>query len=233
MKSTAILIVLGILPFLANAETITGQYTSDLPFKKGDVSISVKRTGKSTQPDKKGRFSLRNVDPSQDTLVLYSATRNRTSFLPVRECVEFIIKDENWHVDVIQRRAAFVPTSEHGGQIYMKESLEKSGESMTLAAINAKVPRSNVATTFNGSLEPIYFVDGIEVNEISTLPLSEVAYVEVVRPSNPACTELGARGANGMILVTTVSRYRMQNPRWNEPMEFHWEMRLGAGEQGN
>ncbi|MBO7608474.1 MAG: hypothetical protein J6T28_12800 [Paludibacteraceae bacterium] len=40
MKSTAILIALGILPFLANAETITGQYSSDLPFKKGDSSFT-------------------------------------------------------------------------------------------------------------------------------------------------------------------------------------------------
>lgn len=230
MKSTAILIALGILPFLANAETITGQYSSDLPFKKGDVSISVKRTGKSTQIDKKGRFSLRNVDPDQDTLVLYSATRNRTSFLPMKGCVEFIIKDEKKRVDIVQKRATFDPTSEHNGQIYMKESLEKTGESMTLAAINAKVPRSNVATSFNGSLEPIYFVDGLEVSEISTLPLSEVAYVEVVRPSNPACTELGARGANGMILVTTETKYKTQNPLWNEPTEYHWEIRTNAKE---
>ncbi|MCR5498253.1 MAG: hypothetical protein K6F48_10465 [Paludibacteraceae bacterium] len=233
MKSTAILFALGILPFLANAETITGQYTSDTPYKKGDVSIVNKRTGKNTQPDKKGRFSLKDTDPRQDTLVLYSATSGKASFVPMKGCVEFVIKEDKNRVDVVQRRAPFEPTSEHSGQIYMKESLERTGESMTLAAINAKVPRSNVATTFNGSLEPIYFVDGLEVSEISTLPLSEVAYVEVVRPSNPACTELGARGANGMILVTTESNYRMQNPHWNEPMEYHWEMRLGAGEQGN
>ncbi|MBO7427512.1 MAG: hypothetical protein J6U08_02235 [Paludibacteraceae bacterium] len=231
MKSAAILIALGILPFLANAETIIGKYSSDLPFKKGDISITVKRTGKSTQPDKKGKFSLRNVDPSQDTLVLYSGTRNRTLFLPAKGCVEFNIKDEKDLVDIVQKRAAFEPMSEHSGQIYMKESLEKTGESMTLAAINAKVPRSNVVTTFNGSLDPIYFVDGLEASEISTLPLSEVAYVEVVRPSNPACTELGARGANGMILVTTMTKYRTQNLLWNEPTEYHWEIRPETGKE--
>ena len=225
MKSTAILIVFGILPFLANAETITGKYTSDTPYKKGDVSIVNKRTGKNTQPDKKGRFSLKDTDPRQDTLVLYSATSGKASFVPMKGCVEFIIKEEKGKLDIIQKRAPFDPSSEHGGQIYTKETLEKTGESMTLAAINAKVPRNTIATTFKGSLEPIYFVDGLEVGEISTLPLSEVAYVEVVKPSNPECAALGARGANGMILVTSMTKYRMQDPHWNEPMEYHWEIK--------
>ncbi len=230
MKSKAILFALGLLPFLANAETITGKYTSDTPYKKGDVTIIINRTGKNTQPDKKGRFSLKNTDPRQDTLVLYSAIRGNVSFIPMKGCVEFIIKEEKGVLDVVQKRAPFIPTSEYSGQIYMKESLEKTGESMTLSAINAKVPRSNVATSFNGSLAPIYYVDGLEVGEISTLPLSEVAYVEIVRPSNPECAALGARGANGMILVTTETKYKIQNPHWNEPMEYHWEIRVDAGE---
>lgn len=225
MKSTAILIALGILPFLASAETITGKYTSDTPYKKGDVTIINKRTGKNTQPDKKGSFSMKSTDPNRDTLVLYSAVSGKTSSIPMKGCVEFIIKEEKGEMDIVQKRAPFEPTSEHSGQIYMKEALEKTGESMTLAAINAKVPRNNVATTFKGSLEPIYFVDGLEVGEISTLPLSEVAYVEVVKPSNPECAALGARGANGMILVTTETRYRMQNPHWSEPKEYHWEIK--------
>lgn len=230
MRSKAILIVFGILPFLANAESITGQYSSDIPFKKGDVSIFVKRIGKSTQPDKKGRFSLKNANLYQDTLVLYSATHDKASYIPMKGCVEFIIKEEKGKLDIVQKRAPFDPSSEHGGQIYTKETLEKTGESMTLAAINAKVPRNTIATTFKGSLEPIYFLDGIEVAEIATLPLSEIAYVEVVKPSNPECAALGARGANGMILVTSMTKYRMQDPHWNEPMEYHWEIRVDTGE---
>ena len=120
MKSKAILFALGLLPFLANAETITGQYISDTPYKKGDVSILNKRTGKSTQPDKKGRFSLRNADPSQDTLALYSAIRGKASFIPMKGCVEFIIREEKGVLDVVQKRAPFIPTSEYSGQIYMK-----------------------------------------------------------------------------------------------------------------
>lgn len=229
MKSTAILIALGILPFLANAETITGHYSSNLPMKRGDISISVKRTGKSTQPNKKGRFALRNVDIDNDTLVLHSESHDRTSYLPVRGCVEFIIKDEADKVDIVQKKAPYEPSGMYGGQIFTKASLEKTGESMTLAAVNAKAPRSNVYTSFTGKTEPLYYIDGLEVGEIATLPLSEVAYVELVRPSNPECAAMGSRGGNGMILVTTVTKYKAENPAWNEPTEYHWEIRLDAG----
>lgn len=229
MKRNAMFIALAMVSLLANAETITGRYSSNLPFKKGEISISNKRTGKSTQLDKKGRFALRNVDIDHDTLVLFAANRNRTTFLPAKGCVEFIIKEEDDKVDVLQKRMVQEPAGEHGGQIYLKESLEKTGESMTLAAVNTRAPRSTVYTTFTGNTEPIYFVDNIEVAEIATLPLSEVAYVEIVRPSSPECAALGARGANGMIFVTTENKYRTENPAWNEPREYHVEIQIGGG----
>jgi hypothetical protein len=35
----------------------------------------------------------------------------------------------------------------------------------------------------------------------------EVAYIEYVKPTNPACASLGMRGGNGIILFTTKTKY--------------------------
>ena len=174
MKRNAMFIALAMVSLLANAETITGRYSSNLPFKKGEISISNKRTGKSTQLDKKGRFALRNVDIDHDTLVLFAANRNRTTFLPAKGCVEFIIKEEDDKVDVLQKRMVQEPAGEHGGQIYLKESLEKTGESMTLAAVNTRVPRSTVYTTFTGNTEPVTESNGrIHTSTATVLAIPE------------------------------------------------------------
>ncbi len=221
MKKKTAILALSLIPFIASAETISGHYSSSTPTGKGDVTFTNKRTGKSTTLDKKGNFSLKNADPEKDTLVVFTVSRNRTTFLSMDGCVEFLINEEDDFVDVVQKKAPFVPDSEYGGQMLTKESLEKTGESMTLAAVYVKVPKPNVSTSFTGSQDPLFFLDGLQTSDISTLPLSEVAYVEYVKPSNPECASMGAKGANGMILVTSDTKYKTSNPKWDEPKEFH------------
>lgn len=221
MKKQTAILALSIIPFFASAETISGHYTSSTPAGKGEVTFTNKRTGKSASLDKKGNFSLKSVETEKDTLVIFSKAWNRTTFVSMDGCVEFNINEGESFVDITQKKAPYVPDSEHGGQILMRESLEKTGESMTLSAVYSKVPKPNISTSFTGNQNPIYFLDGLETNDISNIPLSEVAYVEYVKPSNPECTSLGARGGNGMILVTSDTKYKTSNPRWNEPNEFH------------
>jgi TonB-dependent starch-binding outer membrane protein SusC len=56
------------------------------------------------------------------------------------------------------------------------------------------------ATSFIGSTQPIFVVDGIVVNEISSISPSQVKSIEILKGS--AAAIYGSRGANGAILIT-------------------------------
>ena len=56
-------------------------------------------------------------------------------------------------------------------------------------------------STINGTSEPLLIVDGVEVSDISYLNPRDVKSVEVLKDS--AASIYGARGAYGVILITT------------------------------
>jgi hypothetical protein len=87
-----------------------------------------------------------------------------------------------------------------------QEELKATGEMTALEAVNRKY-QSHGATTFLGSSLPIYFLDGVETTNVTGIPIMEIAYVEVVLSSNPACAALGMRGGNGIVLFTTQAKY--------------------------
>lgn len=217
MRKVLLFLGLCLLPSLAGAETVSGRYISD---KKNDVSLYVKGMTKISRPDKKGRFAVKNVNVAADTIVVKSPRFENYVFVPLNGTSTVVITEQSDRLDVNLKRAPYVPAAEYNGIIVMKDALERTGERMALAAVNVKVPRQNAPTTFNGNMEPLYFIDGQLTGDISTIPLTEIAYAEVVRASNPESAALGARGANGMILLTTETKYRVDNPDWNAPTEF-------------
>lgn len=227
MKKAILFLGLTILPALVQAETISGEYISK---SKNDVSLLIKRIGKIARPSKKGAFSLKNVDIDNDTLVVKSPRFENSVLLPIKGTCQFTITEEENRLVVKQAKAPFNPPTAYNGIIVTKESLEKTGERMALAAINLKIPRQNSPTTFSGNTEPLYFIDGLLTSDISTIPLSEIAYAEVVRATNAESASLGARGANGMILLTTENKYHVENPDWNEPREFTVEVPVTINE---
>ena len=54
------------------------------------------------------------------------------------------------------------------------------------------------------SNEPLYIVDGFPVSDISDIPASEIESIDVLKDASSTAI-YGARGANGVILVTTKS----------------------------
>lgn len=217
MKKTIVILGLSILPALLSAETVSGRYIMK---GKNDISLLIKSVGKVARPDKKGRFTLKNADVENDTIVVKSPRFENSVFLPLKGTSILTITEQDNQLEVKQEKAPFVPPTAYNGIILTKQEMERTGERMVLSAINVKIPKQNSPTTFGGTTEPLYFVDGLLSSDISTIPLSEIAYAEVVRASNAETAALGARGANGMILLTTENKYRIENPDWNEPKEF-------------
>lgn len=228
MRKGALLLASCLCSSLMSAETLSGHYTSD---NCKEVSISNKRTGKVCHPDKKGRFSLKGTELAEDTIVVLPQSDGLPVVLPLNGACEVNITDQGKQLDIVLKRAPYQPTAAFNGTIIWKESLKKTGEDMALPAINKKMPMSsNVATSFYGSTRPLYMMDGMEISDLSTIPLTEVAYVEIVRAGSSECAALGARGANGIIIVTSETKYRTENPAWNEPAEIHLQIPISEGQ---
>ena len=82
------------------------------------------------------------------------------------------------------------------GRIDLMEALQGLVPGLTI--INGKAVIRGLATIY-GSPDPIYIVDGVEVESLSYVNVYSVDRVEVLKDANM----YGVKGANGAILVTT------------------------------
>ncbi|MBR5971800.1 MAG: hypothetical protein IK017_03995 [Paludibacteraceae bacterium] len=228
-------ILLGmIVPMSMYAENISGTYVaSDNP---KEITISVVGKGEEVHPDKKGRFTIKNVDVSKDSLRIYTPYVD-TSFTialahpqGAKHASSYIIKefsvmsggDTVRMVDVCYKpkSVSLSYSTVYGGTIITNRELEATGEQNLMAALSIKYQQA-AYSTLNGSTTPLYFVDGVETNDISHYPVREIAYVEYVKSTNAASTSLGVRGANGAILLTTMSKYLSGKGIDPDPEEKH------------
>ena len=66
-------------------------------------------------------------------------------------------------------------------------------------------------TSFNGSNDPLYVVDGVPVDNINFLSPTDIADMQVLKDASSAAI-YGSRAANGVVLVTT-KQGRVGNPK--------------------
>jgi TonB-dependent SusC/RagA subfamily outer membrane receptor len=66
-------------------------------------------------------------------------------------------------------------------------------------------------TSFNGSNNPLYVVDGVTVDNINFLSPGDIADMQVLKDASSAAI-YGSRAANGVILITT-KQGRVGNPK--------------------
>src|SRR5690606_31099835 len=66
-------------------------------------------------------------------------------------------------------------------------------------------------TSFNGSNNPLYVVDGVTVDNIDFLAPGDIADMQVLKDASSAAI-YGSRAANGVILITT-KQGRVGNPK--------------------
>ena len=167
-----------------------------------------------TTTDKKGKFGLTNVKPTDTLHVKY---KKQLYLIPVdtMKSVRVRLADElkfeaqqdeelvNFGYGFVKRRESCSSTSGISG-----EMLVRTGRTDILDALNGLVPGLSVVNgkaiirglaTINGSPDPLMLVDGVEVESLSYVNVYDVDRVEVLKDANI----YGAKGANGAILVTT------------------------------
>lgn len=170
--------------------------------------------------DKKGRFGLTNVHPT-DTLHVRYHKEHYDIPINGRRSIRIhlgdqVLKNAQEDMELVDFGYGFVKRREHTipSNGITGEMLQRTGQTNLLAALNGLVPgltistgRGNVQATANirgkntlyGSTEPLYVVDGVTVSSLDYINIYDVESVEVLKDGSI----YGSQGANGAILVHT------------------------------
>ena len=167
-----------------------------------------------TTTDKKGKFGLTNVQPTDTLHIKY---KKQLYLIPVdtMKSVRVRLGDElkfdvqqdeelvNTGFGFVKRRESCNSSTGISGEV-----LVRTGRTDVLEALQGLVPGLSITNgkaiirgiaTINGSPDPLFLVDGVEVESLSFVNVYVVDRVEVLKDANM----YGVKGANGAILVTT------------------------------
>lgn len=193
------------------------------PVKKAKVYVNdPKRYATS---DKQGRFGLTDVAPD-DTITIELRKKEKIRIaVDGRESLKIILAGDGskpnaeYDEDIANTGYGYVKRREYTGSStgISGERLRATGAHDILGALKGLV----AGLTINGSpgsyevnirgvksimlsSEPIYILDGVQVNSVDFISLNDVDHVEVLKDA----PQYGSRGANGAILVTTKTAAR-------------------------
>ena len=216
-------LMIGIGLVNAQVKKVTGHVTSDedgLPVV--GASVLVKGTTVGTVTDIDGNFTLNNVPSSAGTLVI-SFIGLESQEVDIKPVVNVVLKADSEVLDEVVVTAYGTSTkgSFTGSAAVMKaDKIEKrqvSNVSNALAGAVAGVQilsnngqpgesakvRIRGVGSINAGTDPLYVVDGVPFDgDLSSLNASDIESMTVLKDA--ASTALyGARGANGIIMITT------------------------------
>ncbi|MBN9297954.1 MAG: TonB-dependent receptor [Filimonas sp.] len=247
MKKTITFLSFLLISFLALSQnrTIKGKITDDTGASLSAVSIIIKGTSVGTQSDEQGNFVINSNRTGKIELV-FSYTGFKTVTVtaegnnPVNVKLE---KQQNELNDVVvvgyqtvKRGDLTTAVSSVNAKQLKDIPVATAAEAITgrLAGVNVTTtegqPGANIIIRVRGggSLtqdnSPLYIVDGVQVeNALSILAPAEIATIDVLKDASSTAI-YGARGANGVVVITTKSGSKnMEKPLVS--LDAYWGVR--------
>lgn len=201
---------------------ITGTVTDSDGLPLPGVSVVVKGTTIGTVTNNDGEFSL-NIPLNAETLQ-FSFVGMKTQELAIegRTIFTVVMEEETIGIDeVVAVGYGTMKKSDLTGSIVSVKAEDlrerpatnlgqaiQGKASGVLVRNNSSAPGGGVSiiirghNSVNSNSEPLYIVDGIPLADISTIPVEDIESIEVLKDASSTAI-YGARGSNGVILVTT------------------------------
>jgi len=190
------------------------------------VNVLVRGTSKGTITDEKGNYSVFVEDGRKDVLV-FSYIGMKTQEVPVngRTKIDVILEPETHLLDEVvaigygslRRGDLTGSVSSVKGDDLIKVPTSNVAQSLAgrVAGVHVLqsegVPGASISIRVRGGIsitqsnEPLYVIDGFPTDEgLSTLDPSEIESIDILKDAS-ATSIYGARGANGVVLITTKS----------------------------
>lgn len=218
-----LLALAALISFSAMAQDQTGVPFNGLildsslkPMKK--VRAYVRDRNRYALSDKQGRFGLTDVS-GDDTLTIEIGkdkfripVENRKSMKIIFGTPINVDQDD----DLVNEGYGYVKRREYTGASngFSGDEIRRTGSHDLLDALARLVPGLTISNvdgeripnirgvrSFMLSNKPLYMVDGAQVDDLDLISVYDIEHVEVLK----SASQYGMRGANGAILVTTIS----------------------------
>lgn len=213
------------------AVTVTGKVLDENGKALPGAAITVKGTAKGVLANSAGEFTLKDVNKDAALVISYQGYENATVEINGRTSLSISLKpDVNKLNDVLvvgygtQRKVASTGSiaSVKAADI-TQTPVANVAQGLAARAAGVQITQNNAApggnisvrirgtNSINGSSEPLYIVDGIQISNsgsvtdvspLSTINPNDIESVEILKDAS-ATAIYGARGANGVVLIST------------------------------
>lgn len=183
------------------------------------ASVLEKGTTNGTITDIDGNFTL-SVAPN--SMLVISYVGYQTQELKASASMEVVLKEDNELLDEVvvigygsvKRKDVTTAVSTVSTDDLQQRPILSAAQAMQGKAAGVSVvqptgqPGGDMAirvrgtTSFNGSNDPLYVVDGVPVDNIKFLSPNDIASMQILKDASSAAI-YGSRAANGVVLITT------------------------------
>ena len=184
------------------------------------VSVIEQGTANGTTTDVNGNFEL-TVKPGATLIITSVGYKNQSVVVGDKAVFDILIEEDNELLDEVVVVGYGVQKKKlvTGATVQVKgEDLAKLNTTSALAAMQSSTPGMQIISESGqpgegfkvtirgmgttGSYEPLYVIDGVAGGNINSLNPSDIESIDVLKDA-ASCAIYGARGANGVVLVTT------------------------------
>lgn len=218
-----LLFVAAAMNLSAQSITLTGNVKDSTGEPVIGASILEKGTSNGVITDFDGNFNL-NVSSNATVVISYIGMRTQEIAVNGRTRIDVTLQDDAQALDeVVVIGYGTVQKRDLTGSVasVSAKQLEAVPVSSAVEAMTGKLPGVSITTTEGspdadikirvrggGSLSqdnsPLYIVDGFPVSSISDIAPTEIQSIDILKDASSTAI-YGARGANGVIIVTTKS----------------------------
>ncbi|MDR1653166.1 MAG: TonB-dependent receptor [Prevotellaceae bacterium] len=219
----AVTLLLISVTLFAQTRTVSGVVTDRQGEPLAGVTVKAKGTTTATMTDGSGHYSLnvpQNASALESSYVGYKPAEQRIT----GGVVNFALQEDVTSLDEVvaigyqsvRRKDLTGAVSSVAGDVLNKIPTSSVQEALTgqLAGVQVTTsegsPDAQISIRVRGggsitqSNEPLYIVDGFPVSDISSIAPSDIETIDVLKDASSSAI-YGARGANGVIIITTKS----------------------------
>jgi TonB-dependent SusC/RagA subfamily outer membrane receptor len=216
------LIMLSIISF-AQTREVKGKVTDENGAGLAGVSVLQSGSKKGTQTDKDGNFIITVTGGRNELTVSYIGFKPSTVNVAGQDNVSVVLQKDITRTEevvvvgyqTVRRKDLTGSVSSIGAKDLKDVPLSSTAEALQgrLAGVQAiaseGAPGADIVIRVRGGgsitqdNNPLYIVDGVQVeNALSIIPPQDVASIDVLKDASTTAI-YGARGANGVVIITT------------------------------
>ncbi|WP_158838285.1 SusC/RagA family TonB-linked outer membrane protein [Polaribacter sp. L3A8] len=206
----------------SQSKTVVGTVKDAMGELLPGVSVVVNGTQKGVQTDFDGLFKIENISPTDELVFAYIGMTGQTILVGDRTNIDVVLTASLESLDEIvvvaygkQSRKtvtgaiATVDAAEMAALPVTNAEQALQGRAAGVTIVNSGAPGSSPQVLIRGlgtfgNNSPLFVIDGVIVGDLSGISPSDIENVSILKDASTTSL-YGARGSNGVVLVTTKS----------------------------